>query len=100
MVLVLLTGNERRAFCAFWDVDKANDDNGEWSGEGCELVTTNATYTQCCCYHLTSFAVMMEPLEEEVVDHTSDRVAYLTYACIALSMVSLFIFCLIILFNK
>ena len=32
---------------------------GEWSDEGCMLVSTNKTHTTCECNHLTNFAIIM-----------------------------------------
>ena len=33
---------------------------GVWSDQGCRLHATNKSHTVCHCYHLTSFAVLMQ----------------------------------------
>ena len=91
-------GNKRKAHCSFWDTKLKP--SGAWSSEGCEMTDTNETHTECCCYHLTSFAVMMEQLEEEVVDTTTQKISYLTYGCIGLSMLSLIVFSFLIICSK
>lgn len=98
--LCVLVGNKRRTHCAFWDRKQRKDEGGAWSSEGCDKVMSNETHTECCCWHLTSFAIMIEPLIEEVIDTTTQKINYITYACLALSGLSLLVFCFIILCNK
>ncbi|KAM6216722.1 adhesion G protein-coupled receptor E4-like [Rhynchocyon petersi] len=45
-----------RHFCVYWDESK---DGGSWSREGCSRVGSNESYTECQCFHLSSFAVLM-----------------------------------------
>ena len=40
-------------FCVFWDL---RDEN--WSDDGCKIIKTNATHTECSCNHLTHFALL------------------------------------------
>ena len=40
-------------FCVFWDLREEN-----WSDEGCTLIKTNQTHTDCSCNHLTHFALL------------------------------------------
>ena len=40
----------------------------QWSEEGCRVVSTSATRTECACSHLTSFAILMHP-SQVVVSH-------------------------------
>ena len=40
--------------------------NGAWDREGCEMQSTSQIQTVCHCYHLTHFAVIMEPTPHEV----------------------------------
>ncbi|RMX61565.1 hypothetical protein pdam_00020432, partial [Pocillopora damicornis] len=41
--------------CVFWNTSK-----NSWSGKGCLLTSTNESYTECSCNHLTHFAVLMQ----------------------------------------
>ena len=41
--------------CVFWDVAK-----NSWSSDGCRLVSTSDTATECKCQHLTNFAIIMD----------------------------------------
>ena len=40
-------------FCVFWDLREEN-----WSDEGCTLIKTNQTHSDCSCNHLTHFALL------------------------------------------
>lgn len=42
--------------------------NGGWSAKGCEVVFRNSTHISCQCYHMTSFAVLMDISRREVSD--------------------------------
>ena len=46
--------------CVFWDYE-ADNGTGNWSTEGCYLVTSSkdTNNPSCECNHLTSFAVLM-----------------------------------------
>lgn len=39
---------------------------GGWSAKGCEVVFRNSTHISCQCYHMTSFAVLMDVSRREV----------------------------------
>ena len=41
--------------CVFWDVAQ-----NSWSSDGCRLVSTSDTATECQCQHLTNFAIIMD----------------------------------------
>ncbi|XP_071810522.1 uncharacterized protein [Asterias amurensis] len=45
--------------CVFWDF-KLNNGIGDWSKEGCQLVSLSSRRTECKCNHLTSFAVLVD----------------------------------------
>ena len=92
--------NKRTAYCAFWDHKVPDMVGGAWSSEGCDVQSTNETHTVCCCYHLTSFAIMMEPLVIPPTDWTLVTKMYMLYICTGVSMFALLIFCLIVLCNK
>ncbi|XP_038061128.1 adhesion G-protein coupled receptor G4-like [Patiria miniata] len=45
--------------CVFWD-NELQDGVGDWSPEGCRLVTSISERTVCHCDHATSFAVLVD----------------------------------------
>ncbi|XP_072050488.1 adhesion G-protein coupled receptor G7-like [Amphiura filiformis] len=45
--------------CVFWD-NNASHGLGDWSDEGCELNQSSDGRVICHCYHLTSFAVLVD----------------------------------------
>ncbi|KAJ8024664.1 Adhesion G-protein coupled receptor G4 [Holothuria leucospilota] len=54
--------------CVFWNFSLAYG-FGAWSSEGCELINVsddnNESIAECHCNHLTNFAVLLSPQEEE-----------------------------------
>lgn len=46
-------GADYPRICVFWDMQEEN-----WSDEGCQLLESNSTHTQCGCQHLTHFALL------------------------------------------
>ncbi|KTG47082.1 hypothetical protein cypCar_00028987, partial [Cyprinus carpio] len=56
----LVTTEERsKPICVFWNPPVAGGPGG-WSSKGCEVVFRNSTHISCQCYHMTSFAVLMD----------------------------------------
>uniref|UniRef100_A0A8C4EAC9 Cadherin EGF LAG seven-pass G-type receptor 2 n=1 Tax=Dicentrarchus labrax TaxID=13489 RepID=A0A8C4EAC9_DICLA len=56
----LVTTEERsKPICVFWNHTILGG-NGGWSAKGCEVVFRNSTHISCQCYHMTSFAVLMD----------------------------------------
>ena len=51
--------------CVFWDYEAHG-----WSGSGCQLKSTNSSITTCQCDHLTSFAVLMRPVDDSIVKNS------------------------------
>nr|XP_022291423.1 uncharacterized protein LOC111102827 [Crassostrea virginica]XP_022291424.1 uncharacterized protein LOC111102827 [Crassostrea virginica] len=49
--------------CVFW-----NFTLGSWSSEGCNTTKVNNHVTQCQCNHLTNFAILMRPYNQETED--------------------------------
>lgn len=75
--------------CVFWDYTVS-----AWSDEGCRVLATNRTHTQCRCDHLTNFAVLMDLHSAPLASHHQQALAAVTYAgcglsilCLALSLV-------------
>ncbi|CAK8689707.1 unnamed protein product [Clavelina lepadiformis] len=57
-VLKNLQVSEAQRKCVYWSYSQSLK-IGSWRTDGCEVVTTNSTYTECSCNHLTSFAVLV-----------------------------------------
>uniref|UniRef100_A0A8C8D4R5 Cadherin, EGF LAG seven-pass G-type receptor 2 n=1 Tax=Oncorhynchus tshawytscha TaxID=74940 RepID=A0A8C8D4R5_ONCTS len=56
----MVTTEERsKPICVFWN-HSILAGNGGWSAKGCEVVFRNNTHISCQCYHMTSFAVLMD----------------------------------------
>ncbi|KAJ8258826.1 hypothetical protein COCON_G00178380 [Conger conger] len=49
-----------KPICVFWNHSILVGGNGGWSAKGCEVVFRNHTHISCQCYHMTSFAVLMD----------------------------------------
>uniref|UniRef100_A0A8C6KZ06 Cadherin EGF LAG seven-pass G-type receptor 2 n=1 Tax=Nothobranchius furzeri TaxID=105023 RepID=A0A8C6KZ06_NOTFU len=61
----LVTTEERsKPICVFWN----HTILGGWSAKGCEVVFRNSSHISCQCYHMTSFAVLMDVSRREVSD--------------------------------
>uniref|UniRef100_A0AAY4BCD1 Cadherin EGF LAG seven-pass G-type receptor 2 n=1 Tax=Denticeps clupeoides TaxID=299321 RepID=A0AAY4BCD1_9TELE len=60
----LVTTEERsKPICVFWN--HSIHGSGGWSAKGCEVVFRNNTHISCQCYHMTSFAVLMDVSRRE-----------------------------------
>nr|XP_055073359.1 cadherin EGF LAG seven-pass G-type receptor 2 [Misgurnus anguillicaudatus] len=58
----LISSEERsKPICVFWNHSVVGQQGqGGWSSKGCEVVFRNITHISCQCYHMTSFAVLMD----------------------------------------
>ncbi|XP_032218786.2 uncharacterized protein LOC5518271 isoform X2 [Nematostella vectensis] len=74
--------------CVFWN-DSSSP--GFWSDEGCFVNGTNETHTICHCYHLTSFAVLMQhsPDTFAVTSQHQFALGLITYIGISISLLAL-----------
>uniref|UniRef100_A0A672MBA3 Cadherin EGF LAG seven-pass G-type receptor 2-like n=1 Tax=Sinocyclocheilus grahami TaxID=75366 RepID=A0A672MBA3_SINGR len=64
----LMTTEERsKPICVFWNHSIVAGGPGGWSSKGCEVVFRNNTHISCQCYHMTSFAVLMDISRRENV---------------------------------
>lgn len=70
--------------CVFWDYTISG-----WSDEGCRVLTTNRTHTQCRCDHLTNFAVLMDLHATPLISLHQRALAAITYAGCGLSILCL-----------
>uniref|UniRef100_A0A8C6L6M3 Cadherin EGF LAG seven-pass G-type receptor 2 n=1 Tax=Nothobranchius furzeri TaxID=105023 RepID=A0A8C6L6M3_NOTFU len=61
----LVTTEERsKPICVFWNHTILSGSGG-WSAKGCEVVFRNSSHISCQCYHMTSFAVLMDVSRRE-----------------------------------
>ena len=87
----LVPENMTDAVCVYWDFEVHG-----WSDEGCRVVASNATMTQCECSHLTNFAVVMKAsvpstAQDLLTSIRIDIVAYIIAAVITLVAVVLLV---------
>ena len=87
----LVPDNMTDAVCVYWDYEVHG-----WSDEGCKVVASNTTMTQCECSHLTNFAVVMRPVAQSVTQDLLTSVRLDIIAYIIASVVALTIFALLI----
>jgi hypothetical protein len=70
--------------CVFWDYTVSG-----WSDEGCRVLATNRTHTQCRCDHLTNFAVLMDLHSTPLTSLHQRALATITYIGCGVSIVCL-----------
>ena len=87
----LVPDNMTDAVCVYWDFEVHG-----WSDEGCKVVATNGTMTQCECNHLTNFAVVMRPVTPSVTQDLLTSVRLDIVAYIIASVVTVVLFILLI----
>ncbi|XP_059925916.1 cadherin EGF LAG seven-pass G-type receptor 2 [Gadus macrocephalus] len=56
---LVATEERSKPICVFWNHTILGGSGG-WSAKGCEVVFRNNTHISCQCYHMTSFAVLMD----------------------------------------
>ncbi|GCC20746.1 hypothetical protein chiPu_0019313, partial [Chiloscyllium punctatum] len=56
------TKDHEKADCVYL---KITEEGSFWSSEGCFPISSNGSYAICQCNHLTSFAILMSPIEIE-----------------------------------
>ncbi|KAL4658540.1 cadherin EGF LAG seven-pass G-type receptor 2-like [Arapaima gigas] len=63
----LLQAEERaKPICVFWNHSLLSTGGaGGWSAKGCEVAFRNYSHITCQCYHMTSFAVLMDVSRRE-----------------------------------
>ncbi|XP_033101887.1 uncharacterized protein LOC117105010 [Anneissia japonica] len=78
--------------CAFWNYDLripgVNNSDGAWDKDGCDVKESNENYTTCDCYHLTSFAIFMEP-KRTISNDDEVRITWILRICSAVSIIPL-----------
>ncbi|XP_072308357.1 cadherin EGF LAG seven-pass G-type receptor 2 isoform X2 [Eucyclogobius newberryi] len=61
---LVATEERSKPICVFWNHTILGGSGG-WSAKGCEVVFRNSTHISCQCYHMTSFAVLMDVSRRE-----------------------------------
>lgn len=87
----IVTENMTDAVCVYWDFEVHG-----WSDEGCRVVGSNSTMTQCECNHLTNFAVVMKPNVNGVTQDLLTSIRLDIVAYIIASVVTLALFVVIV----
>ncbi|KAB5558751.1 hypothetical protein PHYPO_G00020870 [Pangasianodon hypophthalmus] len=71
--------------CVSWDTRKDNE--VEWRETGCITLQLSAVETECCCNHLTYFAILVELNPTRSVRHL-EALTIITAVCCAVSIAS------------
>ncbi|XP_061176826.1 uncharacterized protein LOC133185543 isoform X2 [Saccostrea echinata] len=79
---------ETDVVCVFW-----NFTVGSWSSEGCNTTRVNNHVTKCECDHLTNFAILMRPYENEKEDDVLSLISLIGCSItVVLSAITFFVF--------
>ncbi|XP_052329457.1 cadherin EGF LAG seven-pass G-type receptor 2-like isoform X4 [Oncorhynchus keta] len=85
----MVTAEDRsKPICVFWN-HSILAGNGGWSAKGCEMVFRNNTHISCQCYHMTSFAVLMDVSRRENGEILP--VKLVTWSTVGVTLVFLFL---------
>uniref|UniRef100_A0A673ZB10 Cadherin EGF LAG seven-pass G-type receptor 2 n=1 Tax=Salmo trutta TaxID=8032 RepID=A0A673ZB10_SALTR len=91
----MVTAEDRsKPICVFWN-HSILAGNGGWSAKGCEVVFRNNTHISCQCYHMTSFAVLMDVSRRENGEILP--VKLVTWSTVGVTLVFLFLTTLFLL---
>ncbi|KAK7939189.1 hypothetical protein WMY93_002515 [Mugilogobius chulae] len=75
--------------CSFWNYSERSM-TGQWSSQGCRLLSSNSTHTTCSCSHLTNFAVLMASHEPDYQGRMHELILFvITWVGIVISLVCL-----------
>ncbi|XP_069347737.1 putative adhesion G protein-coupled receptor E4P [Eulemur rufifrons] len=77
-------GARTKHLCVYWE--ESQEEGGSWSTEGCSHVYSNDTHTQCKCYHLSSFAVLVALTPKE-----DPALTVITHVGLIISLLCLFL---------
>ncbi|XP_053377693.1 adhesion G-protein coupled receptor G6-like isoform X3 [Mercenaria mercenaria] len=71
--------------CAYWDIK-----NRTWSDEGVVTLERGQNYTKCLSYHLTSFAILLDPSPDHALSAEHEQIlTYISYIGCGISMLGL-----------
>uniref|UniRef100_H3DAY8 Cadherin EGF LAG seven-pass G-type receptor 2 n=1 Tax=Tetraodon nigroviridis TaxID=99883 RepID=H3DAY8_TETNG len=62
---LVATEERSKPICVLWNHTILSGGRGGWSAKGCEVVFRNSSHISCQCYHMTSFAVLMDVSRRE-----------------------------------
>ncbi|KAG8451041.1 hypothetical protein GDO86_003356, partial [Hymenochirus boettgeri] len=65
------------------------DGNGGWESNGCSVVNTTINHTICTCNHLTSFAILMQVVNQNFSQEDTLILTFITYIGCGLSAIFL-----------
>ncbi|XP_059385744.1 adhesion G-protein coupled receptor G5-like isoform X1 [Carassius carassius] len=71
--------------CVSWDTRRDNEVT--WRYDGCDTVKIHDTETECCCNHLTYFAILVQVEQKATVRHLQ-TLTFITAVGCAVSLVS------------
>uniref|UniRef100_H0X0E2 Adhesion G protein-coupled receptor E4P n=1 Tax=Otolemur garnettii TaxID=30611 RepID=H0X0E2_OTOGA len=77
-------GARTKHICVSWE--GLQEEGGRWSTEGCSHVYSDNSHTQCKCYHLASFAVLMGLTHKE-----DPALTVITHVGLTMSVLCLFL---------
>ncbi|XP_033007012.1 adhesion G protein-coupled receptor E3-like [Lacerta agilis] len=83
---------QEKAVCVHWD---SASRSGAWSPEGCCLIQSNSTHSECSCQYLSNFAVLMASTPKQgalILSIISYIGLIISLICLFLSIVT-FLFC-------
>ncbi|XP_071017065.1 cadherin EGF LAG seven-pass G-type receptor 2-like [Oncorhynchus clarkii lewisi] len=91
---MVIAEDRSKPICVFWN-HSILAGNGGWSAKGCEMVFRNNTHISCQCYHMTSFAVLMDVSRRENGEILP--VKLVTWSTVGVTLVFLFLTTLFLL---
>ncbi|XP_032164314.1 putative adhesion G protein-coupled receptor E4P isoform X1 [Mustela erminea] len=74
-------GTRTKHFCVYWN---GSEEGGIWSTKGCHHVRSNSSHTECKCFHLSSFAVLVA-----LVSEVDPVLTVITYVGLSFSLLCL-----------
>ncbi|KAI1900655.1 hypothetical protein AGOR_G00052150 [Albula goreensis] len=85
----IVPGTAYDPVCAFWDFSLMPEAGGGWSIEGCEVISTQQTFTTCHCNHTTNFALLLQIYEVKRSSEDQDVLHILTLIGCGISLCGL-----------
>ncbi|XP_021531845.2 adhesion G protein-coupled receptor E3 [Aotus nancymaae] len=90
---VKINPRSKKVFCVYWE---STEQGGQWSRDGCFLISMNKSHTTCNSTHLSSFAVLMALTSQE----EDPMLTVITYVGLSLSLLCLLLAALTFLLCK
>ncbi|KAG7332011.1 hypothetical protein KOW79_003845 [Hemibagrus wyckioides] len=83
------SGIVHKPICAFWDFELLAEDNGGWSTDGCEVISSHENVTSCYCNHTTNFALLLQIYEVQRTPEDERALQILTFVGCGVSLCGL-----------